>query len=294
MISNFLDETCVPLFFIISGYLFFVGVEQNFSFTAYKQKIKTRLGSVVVPLVVSNVVFLVPKLISADGQMDMMSVLSAFWSYNGSGSPINVPTWYLRDLIVVAVCSPILFVLIKRVKIVWLAMLLGCWLTDRWHLPGLGIKSISFFTIGACLSINGNGIDIIERLKIRTYWYMYVPVFIATCLLQSYIGTALLSKISVLAAFPVWVACAYGLKAAFRGLSCPKSLVVGTFFVFLYHYSIAHRVLWALSGIAGRTDMALSVGLVFSGVLTVGVLLLIYGLLRKYMPWPLGVLMGGR
>lgn len=94
VISNFLDETCVPLFFIISGYLFFVGVEQNFSFTAYKRKIKTRLASVVVPLVVSNAVFLVPKLILANGQMDMMSALSAFWSYNGSGSPINVPTWY--------------------------------------------------------------------------------------------------------------------------------------------------------------------------------------------------------
>lgn len=120
---------------------------------------------------------------------------------------------------------------------------------------------------------------------------MYVFVFIATCLLQNYMGIALLSKVSVLAAFPVWVACAYGLKAVFRGLFRPKSLVVGN--LFLYHYSIAHRVLWALSGIVGRTDMALSVGLVLLGVLTVGVLLLIYGLLRKYMPKPLGVLMGG-
>ncbi len=159
----------VPCFFFISGFLFFYG--RDFSGKVYREKLKRRFRSLVVPYVFWNlfVVFLyfigemfVPSLMSGQNQVTSFGIrdlLMCFWNIK-DGSPINLPLWFLRDLIVLSVFSPVIYVCVwwGRHWVVLLTALL--WLL--WGMPTNCFVGIFFFTAGAFLGIKN--IDFVMQM----------------------------------------------------------------------------------------------------------------------------------
>ena len=131
-------RVCVPLFFIISGYLFFCNVK-SFDKLAYASKLRKRGRSLLEPYLFYNAlaVFLfalmgclrpdmqsgvVPPL----SQWSPMLVVSLFWDY-GSNLPIVPQFWFVRNLMVIVVLSPLVYWLVKRSKAAILLVLGGLW-----------------------------------------------------------------------------------------------------------------------------------------------------------------------
>ena len=294
--DNFLGHTCVPLFFCISGYLFFLNISESYELSQYKRKIKSRCKSLLVPYVIANGVMIIAvTLLSVikNQPIDFFNLLADFWQ-GEKGGPIDMPTWYIRDLMVVVVFSPIIFYAIKKSKWFLPVVILICWFLNVWwtSVPGLGIRSFLFFSIGAYFSIAQK--DIVVILKIRKYWPIYVIVYILTLLASLYYKLSWLGSISILLSFPFWISLAAGMRKLFRYEKCPKSLVTGTFFVFLYHFSLAHRVPVYLTKIFGYSDISVTTCYVLGGALTTIFLLTIYYLGRKYFPKIVSVIVGGR
>lgn len=109
-ISRILASVAVPLFFFISGYLFFF--RTAFSVDVYKKKLKSRIKTLLIPYLFWNFVVLVGHWIvtvlspvqltsGAYKQVSDYTVcdyLISFWNINGM--PVNGALWFIRDLMV--------------------------------------------------------------------------------------------------------------------------------------------------------------------------------------------------
>lgn len=171
LFSEILATIAVPLFFILSGYLFFYGA--TFDRVAYVTKLKKRTRTILLPYIIWNLVVvclfflaqtLLPSLMSGMNKSIVDYTLSdwidAFWARQthdpaSGGMPINYPLWFIRDLMVVMVCSPIIYLCVKYLKTFGVALLGVVWLLGfTTHIYGLSTTSFFFFSAGALFSIH--------------------------------------------------------------------------------------------------------------------------------------------
>lgn len=168
LFSDVLPRVCVPLFFIISGFLFFYGVK-NLRLS-YVNKVKRRFRTLFIPYVVWNVMALFILIImnspflsnysaAKEFHFSIKSFCSIFWDFDGTSSPLNFPLWFIRDLMLLALFSPIIKLLIKYLQ--WgIIVIVGlCWF---FNLEVGGIiprcSSTFFFMLGSIISINGENL----------------------------------------------------------------------------------------------------------------------------------------
>ena len=121
----------VPLFFAISGYLFFYQIG-DFTMEVYKHKLKRRVRTLLVPYIVWNLLALIiftAKDLATGSDLTYPLSLNAWWGIRdigGSGmnwlgynvhectAPLQVPLWFVRDLIVLTLLSPLLHFFLKK------------------------------------------------------------------------------------------------------------------------------------------------------------------------------------
>ncbi len=162
-----LSNLAVPLFFMISGFLFFY--KTSFSLTAYMAKLKRRLRSLLIPFLFWNLAYMAviyfiqcvaPSMLGGRKMISDYSAIefiNSFWNYSGygPGCPILAPTWFLRDLIVMVIVSPILYALIKYSRGFFVLLLAVCYVLG----VNIGVVGFSrswlFFSFGAYMSIFG-------------------------------------------------------------------------------------------------------------------------------------------
>jgi len=174
LFSKVIFEVCVPLFFFISGFLFFYKTA-TFSTEIYLQKLKKRVRSLLIPYIFWNLLvilflllaqtFLSGSLVSGRNKLitdySLLDWLWSFWDTSqvnphlNKSLPINSPFWFIRDLMVVVLFSPIVFILIKKLKTYAVIIMGLLWIFNPFfYLPGLSTVSFFFFTAGAYFSIN--------------------------------------------------------------------------------------------------------------------------------------------
>ena len=151
--SLWLGETGVPGFFFISGYLFYLSKK------SYLQKIQSRINTLLVPYLLWNLLLLALYLIAyafgypqdINGKSivnyGIIDYLRVFWdrgSYdNGNFTPLLCPLWYIRNLIILSVLSPLFFYLIRYAREVFLLITTIWWMMtyDNAFIP----QTILFF-----------------------------------------------------------------------------------------------------------------------------------------------------
>lgn len=161
----------VPLFFFISGYLFFYKIDK-FGWNVYKNKIIKRLKTLCIPYFIWNTYSLLLLLFSTiifphylSGRHDLFvhfnvpELCRYYYAIDGN-NPINGPLWFIRDLMVVCLLSPMIYFCIKRFSFLYLSALGFLWLFKIWNLSICGVYGFSscsflFFSLGAFLVFMG-------------------------------------------------------------------------------------------------------------------------------------------
>lgn len=159
--SLWLGETGVPGFFFISGYLFFLSKK------TYLQKIKTRTNTLLTPYLLWNLMFLMIYLASyilgypqdinrrnmADYQLtDYFRLLWDRGEYDhGNFVPILCPMWYIRNLYIISLLSPLFYYIIKYTRELFLVTVAIWWMTSN-HNAFIS-QTVLFFCVGAYFSI---------------------------------------------------------------------------------------------------------------------------------------------
>ena len=165
-VCNAMTAIVLPALFLISGYL----MMRNFRPAEYGTKLCRRLKRLLVPYIAWNVTFVAFYLCVYRFVPRMRERVEAFGLFSWQGAfdkvlsfmidPIDMPTWFMRTLMLYAVLSLPLWFLLRRWKGVMAYVVLAVWFYVTLQLR-LG-RSLSFtypfystlcFTIGAHLSL---------------------------------------------------------------------------------------------------------------------------------------------
>lgn len=182
-LSKAIGIVTVPTFFMISGYLFFANFKE-WSWEGYKKKINSRFRTLILPYIVWNILAFVLIILNGlrkgEYVQDYISNnwRSFLWNCNvwdpvqyswlpwetyGTG-PVDLPLWFLRDLIVVSILSPLIFWLIKKTRIWGMIVLFAVYLSYFWVAWDIfSITSLFFFSLGAYFAINGLNFVLLAR-----------------------------------------------------------------------------------------------------------------------------------
>lgn len=163
--GNGLSSVANALFFLISGMLFFNGVE---SAKNCFPKMKKRVRSLLVPYVLWNVIFVlwyavlqnipgIGALVNSDMLTKVMQPNVLADLYELFWVPANFPLWFLRDLITMVAVSPLLYYLIKHLK--WFAPIVIVFAS-----PFAALHISPFFLLGGCIAMHSSLEEISEKL----------------------------------------------------------------------------------------------------------------------------------
>ena len=172
--SLWLGETGVPGFFFISGYLFYISKK------SYGQKLETRFHTLFIPYLLWNFILLsiyiilyaigYPQNINGKNIVDysIIDYLRLFWDRGsfdeGNFVPLLCPLWYIRNLIIMSIFSPLFYYNIRYARELFL-MIMAIWWMSTYHNAFIP-QTVLFFCLGAYFSIfNMNPLQIAVENK---------------------------------------------------------------------------------------------------------------------------------
>ena len=176
-----LGESGVPAFFFISGFLFYISQK------SYKERIKSRVHTLLYPYLLWNSIFLMIYLVlfilghpldilgKNISDYDIIDYIRAYidrGEYNeGNNGPILCTYWYVRNLFLLCLISPLWYYLNKFLKFLFPLLLVLWWMSL--HHNALLAESILFFNLGACFAIHDiNPLEQISRKRVLflSFW----------------------------------------------------------------------------------------------------------------------------
>lgn len=262
-ISHVIVQIAVPAFFMISGYLFFLSFDNNPS--VLKRKLSSRVSSILIPYILWVFIFCVihiirhihtigniPAWINEQG-----GVLSLFWNsqqwISGAGNifgqqlmmtgPFAFHLWFLRDLIVLLLMTPVFYFCLKgrsnnRCSIIFLGCIALLYLLQLPSpIAGISFRSMFYFGLGAYISLNHLYLsDIFYR-----YRYSVGIVAVVLVILETFLDGSRTQLGSII--FPIFtfvgVITLLNLAAYYERKEYSKRLFIkyekSTFFLFIIH-----------------------------------------------------------
>lgn len=201
-------RVAVPTFFLISGFLFFSNFK-NWDRKIYWCKIKKRARSVLVPYLMWNIIaiavfvtvkemmalqygasFSIPDFFSKHGGLRMLwddvrmtddGAVNILGVMMHNGYPFNGPLWFLRDLFIIMVLSPLVQLAVRYGGVLLYIILSSLMVFNIW-VPVEGLSSVAFFFFyfGALLRIKGVGfIATLRRYEGLSYVMSVILLFLS-------------------------------------------------------------------------------------------------------------------
>jgi hypothetical protein len=167
--SRLLGLSSVSLLSVVSGYF----VVASLSRSGFTQLTASKLRTLVVPLAAWNLAMLALLAVYGllTGKWQDMPDLSALGIANAlfglTRWPLDVPLWFLRDLFVCCLLSPLVYAGLKRLPVAVTVLLIAYTLFGEELLVLQRPQLLLFFSLGMWLRIAGARLPTIERLSWR-------------------------------------------------------------------------------------------------------------------------------
>lgn len=307
--SEMIGRCAVPLFYLISGYLFFMKVPDGVK--SIGRKIRKRIKSLLIPYFIGCVFFVIfysfvallpwtSNLINSSSsimplfQKPYSIILISIFYDGGTGYPCAFQLWFLRDLILIVATSPLWYLCLKHLKWGFVAVVFVLTYLDVPHVP---FYSLFWFVLGGQLTkakIEMGGVS--GRIKVAIFG-LFLIISIVQLLSPDMLEWNLLRiPIIMLGIIGIW-----GLYDAFVEkkfcLSHHKWLGIAcqfTFFIYLFHEPTLNIVRKLIVVVLGKNELGyLTSYLISPWIFTVCAVFA--GLLfRKYLPRVYDVCTGGR
>lgn len=301
--SLWLGETGVPGFFFISGFLFFLSKK------TFSQKIKDRIHTLLIPYILWNLIMLTlygvtyaigyPQNINGKSMADysIIDYLRLFWdrgSYdNGNFVPLLCPLWYIRNLLVMSILSPLIYYIIRYARELFLIAITIWWMTT-FHNAFIP-QTILFFSLGAYFSIfNFNPLKI--AIDNKTLIFILFFIFaVGDIFSHTAIGTPInlqLHRISLILNIPVLLLLAdWCVRHGYKSKFLPNT----AFIVFCVHYPIVVLLRKICITKLSDTSDFIHILLYFTCVIIATLLSIgFYCILERFIPKVKNILSGNR
>jgi surface polysaccharide O-acyltransferase-like enzyme len=307
--SEGITRIAVPLFFLISGYLFFLNF--NATVSEFALKYKRRAKSLLVPYLLWSAwglgFYAVLQLPAASRHFftndlvldySFMKILDTLFL-----NPIPYQLWFLRDLMVLVALSPLISKCLQYLKFVPVLLLFIAWLVFfKFSFVVFRTESFFFFSLGAYLSTTKSTIPLISLNK-HCYWIAgliwTLTAFFKALLIWQNSGEmmliVLLGRLSILSGMlTVWSL--YDMMM--RNKESPNELLFRlsafSFFIYAFHEPVLTVVQKGLFYLTGASEPMILLNYVLAPVLTVSLGVSSGILLKRCMPLFYSLITGGR
>jgi surface polysaccharide O-acyltransferase-like enzyme len=307
LISQGITRIAVPFFFIISGYLFFLSFKNGSLpefFSKYKKRSKTLLLPYLLWSIYGILLYLVLQLIPFSKPF-FTNELIIDYSVNQLLSrifinPIPYHLWFVRDLIVLIIFSPILYWLIKHVKFYVISFLLITWIFQL-NFIIFSNEALLFFALGAFLSIRKINI---YKTRVNNLNFLFCIIWVSLIVIKTslvYINfenewlIRILAKSSILIGIiSIWLI----YDVIFKKIDISKTryykLFQYTFFLYAFHEPVLTIFKKGFYYILGVSELSSFLIYISAPIVTVLVSILIGSIARTIMPKYYYLITGGR
>lgn len=304
-ISRGLCRVAIPLYFMMSGYFYFSW--EAFNRQEYDQKLRKRLWSLFVPFLIWNLSLLLALLAAQSlgplkpffsgyyANVAEYTPLQYFTAVFGIGRlPISYQFWFIRDLIVLVMISPILYWLFMRLPWFLFPAVFAGWLyySNAAYTPVP--EAVLFFCVGGWMRRHGTTFQTLDRYG-PVICAGYLALVVADVLTKSYWFSEYYHKITLLpgSAAALWMAGRAlrhaRIKAAIFGLAA------SSFFVFAAHeplLTVVRKFSYKL--LMPERDATVLFLYFLDPLLVIGGCTAAYFVLRRIMPRFTDIITGGR
>ncbi|MDR2010185.1 MAG: acyltransferase [Bacteroidales bacterium] len=306
MISGMLGRCAVPLFYMISGYLFFRNTNSIYSVI---KKIKKRVRTLLIPYVISCVFFVVFYVIveiipdtSKFMNNTMMLLFEKDWKtitvsvfYNsGDGSPLAFHLWFLRDLIILVLLSPVWFLLFKYLKWSWIV---AVFLLNYFSVSNFPVYALFWFGFGGAFA-NGNISAKCNHGKVISF--VLLISFLIISFLQLFYANGIWEYIQIpvimLGVIALWGVYNYIIPSTFtlQRHTWLSKICGFTFFIYLFHEPTLNIVRKLIAFIIGKTETGYLISYLVSPWIFMIVAVIVGIILKKYVSKLYNIATGGR
>lgn len=302
-----LCDIAVPIFFIISGYLFFLKHSESYTKEDWRGQVSKRFYTLFIPYISWNTLSftatvlkrnILPATIANDphAHFDFFrDFVTIYWDL-----PIDYPLWYVRELIILALLSPLFYHGIKKMPYIIMPLVTAFYLLCK-GVDGFHPHAVFYFSIGAFLSIHKH-----HELSIPKRWIIVAgAVAVVLCIVHIYNPIPSIRRTTIEGLYfisAITFICGLLLrqdlsKPIFRWFDKMGKYV---FFIFVLHniYLInfargfKHKLMDMTSGFA--SEVVGIVAFIILPWIVIGVCIMVYELLDRLTPGLLRFLTGGR
>ena len=184
-IDRGIGQFAVPLFFIISGYLFFVNVK---TIKDAVDKLRRRVYTLLIPYLLWNLIYYAIHLFLKPGSgISMNELIDAAFTYK-----YNPAFWFMYQLILLSIISPLIYYVVnlklnnvfRKVNTLAMAILL-CVIVEiivilGFDIPYINEDALIYYLFGVILSLlyNNNKFYVISKKSIIKYLIIFVFAYI--------------------------------------------------------------------------------------------------------------------
>lgn len=295
--GDYINRLYLGLFMSISGYLFY----QNITIPSKEiwiQKYKSRFKSLFIPYIIWNILFILQMAILQYNPLTSSWISSGINSFISSGSilhsmwlifthPANLPLWFVRELMVIVVFTPLIYYIICKnyyIILIIVLFLLG------WKLQFA--FCLLFFVIGGIFAIKKVNLE----YKIKAHWFwllVLLSVIIGVILTINGPITKLNFYLSVVPLLALWFGydLLYDKSIRFQGLD---KILPYTFFIYVFHEPSLNIFKKLLVLIGNNSEISYFLTYVFSPVLMVLFSYLVGSIWAKLTPKIYSIAIGNR
>lgn len=325
--SEVMASISVPLFFVFSGYLFFY--RTDFDTQVYKKKLRKRFKTLMIPYLLWNLIILLSmgaKLLpifsfvfhnsaNVEFHFTLSRLFNTFFYYDGTNGllvypdlgiprespiPIDGPLWYVRDLMVLILFSPIIYWIIKKTQywfIIFIGILLyifGSNIIPGWKYASIVLGYSFFFSWGAYYSINKQNL-ITQFRKFKYVAPLFIPLtFINLFTIDTEFNRYIFFPFVLTSTIFLIVTISYLIEK--DKIHVNDALANCAFFLYAMHALVIVDIGKILFVGLHLTDTPITMIILYFAISisTICICLLTYYLLKKFAPKICSLLTGGR
>lgn len=291
LLGGICGKLSVPIFLLISGYLFFREGSYELTKELWISKFKKRISSLLVPYLLWNFIGYIIYAIKVG--FDFVDFFHSFWVIDIPGrsgsSPIDGPLWYVRNLMIMVVISPVIAYMIKYTK--WYLILI---MTILWiiQIPpfnkGIGI-AFYFFSLGGYLRMFDYHVENLQRYA-KYLILAFLIYVIYAFLMQSNSNCWDFQFGIILGIGAIFSLTMHFIKCSNGNCKFTQILSETSFFIYCLHDLLLQFLKPFFSEILGTGDFAYISLIVVDVVLCLG----FFYVLKHISPKVTRLLMGGR
>lgn len=300
----------VPLFFVLSGYLFYKSFDGTLE--QYYNKMKRRIRSLVIPyLFWSSFVFFL-----FFAAQKILGMGEYFTTRNEDGLSLKVivdnviissydsPLWFCRYLIVFSVFSIGLYWLYRKLAIPTLLSLFLGWFFSYSFGIGIRMDALFFYSVGAVIALFPTEFERVY-LRVRKLSGLLAIAWFATLIVHTELLCRKDPSYLLQGEYDVWIETigktgiilgSFVFWNWFNSLKNEHEWNIATysFLIFAIHHPVVNTLKKLFMKVFGVSTLSSLLTFILASICTIGLIILFGYLMRRFLPRTYSVITGGR